>query len=125
MNLVNHIDFLNRAIASQRAARRFQIFLVSGMFCLGVAAIVLGHLLIPENLRENLKWLPTVGGIFPPALAGFPLKDIFARKDKIAALTFLRQEFESLQGSTTSPEDQQVQRLQQRFDQLIDKVLGQ
>ncbi|MFQ5881649.1 MAG: hypothetical protein ACE5I9_04155 [Candidatus Methylomirabilales bacterium] len=124
MDVVNNINFLNQAIASQRTALRFQVCLASGMVGLGLGTIVLGYLLPESVIRDELKWLPMLGGIFPPALSSFPLKEIFSRKDKIAALNFLRQEFEGLQGSATPADAQQVERLQERFDQLIDKVLG-
>ncbi|MBI3078709.1 MAG: hypothetical protein HYY85_17265 [Deltaproteobacteria bacterium] len=124
MNLVSNIDFLNQAIASQRAALRFHVGLASGVVVLGLGAIVLVHLLAGSVIPDNLKWLLTLGGTFFSTLSGLPLKDIISRKDKVAALIFLRQEFERLQGSAAPADAQQFERLEQRFWQFVDKNLG-
>jgi hypothetical protein len=124
MNSISHIDFLNRAITGQRVALRFQVGIASGVVCLGLGVIVLAHLLSGKVLPENLKWLLTLGGTLFSTLSSFPLKDIFSRRDRVAALTFLRQEFERVQGSGMSADSQQVQQLEQRFWQFVDKTLG-
>jgi len=124
MNLVSSIAFLNEAVARQRAAVRFHMALASGVVVLGVGAFVVTLFATGSVIPDNLKWLPQLGGAFVATLSGFPVKEIFARKDKIAALMLLRQEFERLQAGPTPTEAQEIERVQQRFWQFVDKSLG-
>jgi hypothetical protein len=118
------IDFLQQALLNQQTTLRFQVWLAFGLVGLGLGAITLGYFLAGSVIPDNLKWIPVLGGFFPPALTGFPLKEISNRRDKIAALNFLKGEFEGLQGSTVPVDTQHVERLQQQLNQFIDKLLG-
>ncbi len=127
MNVTGNIDFLNRAISNQRAAARFQLLLAGGVFGLGLAWVVMSHILphlLPgSEILDDLRWPQTLGGAFVSTLPGFRLKDIFSTKDKVAALTFLLQEFQRLQKSTTPADLEQLNRLEHRFWQFVDKNL--
>jgi len=123
MNLANHIDFLDRAIVSQRAALRFHLGLACGVVLFGLVAIVVVHLLAGTAIPDNLKWLLTLGGTFFSTLSSFPVKEIFSRRDKVAAIEFLLREFKSLH-EKDAPDAQEIERLQSRFWQFIDKNLG-
>lgn len=124
MDVVSSIRFLDDAIDSQRTALRFHLILATGVIIAGLCAIVLTHLLTGSVIPENLKWLLTLGGGFLSTLSSFPLRDIFSRRDKVHALVFLRQELQRLQDAATPADPQQLERLQQRFWQFIDKCLG-
>jgi hypothetical protein len=123
MNLANHIDFLDRAIVSQRTAVRFHLCLACGVLLFGVMAIVVVHLLAGTVIPENLKWLLTLGGTFFSTLSSFPVKEIFSRRDKAAAIEFLLRELQQL-SAQHAPEAEEVEKLQARFWQFIDKSLG-
>jgi hypothetical protein len=81
------------------------------------------HLLAGTVIPENIKWLLTLGGTFFSTLSSFPLKEIFSRRDKAAAIEFLLQEFKKLSGQN-APSVEEVEKLQARFWQFIDKSLG-
>ena len=121
--VASHINFLGQAIASQRAALRFHLVLASGVIILGLATILIAQKQASSLVPENFKWLLQLGGGFVSTLSTFPLKEIFSRRDRIAALSFLEQEFTRLTAAPV-PDNQQMERLEQRFWQFIDKGLG-
>lgn len=123
MDLANQIDFLQRAIKSQRTALRFHLCLACGVILFGLVAIVVVHLLSGTAIPENLKWLLTLGGTFFSTLSSFPVKEIFSRKDKVSAIEFLLREFKNFQEKDT-PGAQEIEQLQARFWQFIDKSMG-
>lgn len=124
VNVVSNIEFLNQTIASQRAALGFHVALAGGVVGLGVMAIVMIHLFAGSVISETYKVMLQLGAGFASTLSTFPLKEIFNKRDKITALIFLRREFERLQWSATLADAEQVERLEQRFWQFIDKNLG-
>ena len=123
MDFANHIDFLQRAIKSQRAALRFHLCLAWGVILFGLAAIVVVHLLAGTTIPDNLKWLLTLGGTFFSTLSSFPVKEIFSRKDKVTAIEFLVGEFKNLQ-EQDAPAAQEIEKLEAHFWQFIDKSMG-
>jgi len=124
MSLLSNIDFLDKTIATQRSTLRFHLGWAFGVVGLGVGAIALVQRAPGSAIPENLKWLLTIGGGFISSLSSFPLKEIFSRRDKITALVFLRHELARLQASATPVDAPEIQRLEQRFWQFIDKSLG-
>lgn len=119
-----NITFLEQVLANQRATLRLQIGWSVGLVTLGLLAMVLGHYVLGPSLPGQFTWVPVVAGLFPPALSAFPLKDIGVKRDKISALLLLIGEFERLRQDTTAPSAERIVKLQQRFDQLVDRVLG-
>lgn len=90
----------------------------------GLIAMVLGHFALGPVLPGQLNWIPMVAGLLPPALSAFPLKDIGVKRDKISALSLLITEFRRVQDGAGPMDTDRVAKLQQRFDQLVDRVLG-
>lgn len=119
-----NIEFLEQVLANQRATLRLQIGWSIGLVALGLVAMVVGHFALSPNLPGQFNWVPLVAGLFPPALSAFPLKDIGIKRDKISALTLLIGEFKSVGDATESANAERLGKLQQRFDQLVDRVLG-
>jgi hypothetical protein len=119
-----NIEFLEQVLANQRATLRLMIGWSVGLVTLGVLAMTVGHRFLGPALPAQFNWVPMVAGLLPPALSTFPLKDIGLKRDKISALVLLIREFESLREGSDRPNTDRAARLQQRFDQLVDRVLG-
>lgn len=119
-----NIAFLEQVLTNQRATLRLQIGWSIGLIVLGLLAMVVGHLVLSPALPGQFNWIPLVAGLFPPALSAFPLKDIAVKRDKICALRLLIGEFERIRQGTGAPDAERAIKLQQRFDQLVDRVLG-
>jgi hypothetical protein len=123
MDLTRHIEFLNQAIANQEASQRFQVSWALGVIGLGLGGIALVHFLAGTVIPDNLKWLLTLGSAFVSTLPGFPLI-LGTRRDKIAALIFLRQQCMHLQAIGTGSDPKEVDRIEQLFWQFVGKTLG-
>lgn len=121
MDLRKKIDLLERAISIEERAIRAQQILSVVVACIGVFAAVLVHLLAGPTVSENSKWILSLCGTFISGGAGFPLKDIFGKRNKIAALTYLREEYEVLQDSSASTDRLQIEELEKRFWTFFDK----
>lgn len=119
-----NIAFLEQVLTNQRATLRLQIGWSIGLIALGLLAMVVGHFVLSPALPGQFNWIPLVAGLFPPALSAFPLKDIGVKRDKISALRLLIGEFERIRQGTGTPDAERAVKLQQRFDQLVDRVLG-
>ena len=130
MDVPGMIQFLNQAIASERAGLRFQIYLICALVGTGLGAIVFTvviSLLVPQwkwASTTEWKWSSTLGGLFLPTLSGLPLKDISGRKDRIRALLFIKYGFERVHSDPGHVEAAELGRLEERFWQLIDISLG-
>jgi hypothetical protein len=123
VDLAAHVRFLDQAIATQQATRRFQACWAVGLVVLGVAIVVAAQLLSGQVIPETFKWLLTFGGGFVSTIPGLPL--VFStRKERIAALTFLRDEIRRVQSAATPVDPKQAERLQELFWQFIGKSLG-
>ena len=119
-----NIEFLEQVLGNQRATVRLQIGWSIGLVALGLIAMVVGHFAVGPSLPGQFNWIPLVAGLFPPALSAFPLKDIAIKRDKISALALLIGEFKSVRDAPESAGVERLGKLQQRFDQLVDRVLG-
>ena len=124
MNLIRIIDFIKQIISKQRTALRFHVCLVCFVIALGGVIIAVVHILAGSVIPENLKWLLTMGGTFIASIGSIPTKDIFSRRDRIATLGFLKEEFEIVQANPKQPDTDYLNQLVQRFWQLVDKLLG-
>ena len=85
-------DFLDQAIAGQRAALRFYLGATAVLLMLAALSALFGFWMIESlaSLPSSLKWGGPVTGGFIAALSGIPSKEIFQRRDKLAALELLR-----------------------------------
>ena len=119
MGATSEIEFLDQAIANQQSAMRF---------CLGlsVGAIVVAPVVafIPDHLGS--VDVPAVakllGGLLTASASGFPLREIYARRDTVTALRFLRSQFQQAHGGAGNGGE--VEKLRQRLWQLVDRKLG-
>jgi hypothetical protein len=119
------IDYLKECVAIQQKWLRAQLCLTCIVIALGVAMIVLANLLSASVIQEsNQKLFLTLGGAFISSTATIPLKDVFSRRDKIAALIFLQRQYETLEEEGNAVDAQYVEELDKRFWELIGKTLG-
>ena len=86
-----YLRFLDAAIAQQKNAIRFYTVHSAAVVVLGLLTIVFA-LSVGESYREFLA----TGGAFLSALAGYPVKQILDRKQRLNGLDFLRAEVDSL-----------------------------
>jgi hypothetical protein len=122
MRLDNRILLVNRIIHNQRSGLRFQLGLASAVVCLGLVLIALSQLLAGRMVSEDLKWLLTLGGTFLSSLSSFPIKEIFAKRDRLSLLEYLLSEFSELDILLAKGRDEELVSEQQRLDELLDKV---
>ena len=87
--------YLARAAESQRHAQRFHAVLVLLAITLGLWMLVQPRLFFGQQYAALSDCLKFAGGVFFPLLSGFPIREIYARKDKIDALTELSAELNS------------------------------
>lgn len=118
MTIAAKIGFLDGAIASQRGTQRLQRLLSAALMVLGVVVVILA--LAGINLAPEIKSGQTLGGLLLSASSSIPI--LSSRRDKIAALRFLRTQYASLADHPGEPGE--LQKLDQHFDQLLDKHLG-
>ena len=110
--------FLQRAISSHRQLRRLQLALALAVLLLGVACIVVLQWFGGALVTDNVKQLGSLGGGFVATLSSFPLKQLYDRGFKIAALELLLAGFQRMVGGRVSAEE--ATGLQQRFDKIWD-----
>ena len=121
MDYLRTIDLLEKNIVTERSAVRTQTILAGGVVCAGLIAAGLVHFASGPTLAENYKWMLTIAGTLISSAAGFPLKDIYNKRNKIIALTYLRDEFETLQGGGVTIEQTQAEELIKRFWNIFEK----
>jgi hypothetical protein len=119
MDAGNIRAFLDEALDRQRDAIRLQTGYAAAIVTIGVAVVVLVHLLTSFAATESLKWLVTVGGGFISTLSGFPVQQIIAARDRTAALQLLKR-----LAAAADPQQPLDAQLEQRFWKLFDKALG-
>lgn len=124
MRLDNRILLVNRIIHNQRSGLRFQLGLASAVVCLGLVLIALSQLLAGRMVPEDLKWLLTIGGTFFSSLSSFPIKEIFAKRDRLSLLEYLLSEFSDLETLLAKGRDEELVSEQHRLDELLKVSLG-
>jgi hypothetical protein len=122
VRLDNRIIYVNEIIHNQRSGLRFQLWLASTVVSLGFVLIMLAQLLAGRVVSEDLKWLLTLGGTFFSSLSSLPIKEIFAKRDRISLLEYLLREFNALDSLLAEGRDQEVTTEQHRLDDLLSKV---
>jgi hypothetical protein len=61
-------------------------------------------------------------GLLTASASGFPLREIYTRRDTMTALRFLRSQFQ--QSQAAAGDSVEVEKLRQRLWQLVDRKLG-
>jgi hypothetical protein len=112
------IRFIQSAIRSHQQLRRLQLGLALVVLLLGVACVVVLHWFGAALVPDNIKQLGTLGGGFLATLSSFPLKQLYDRGFKIAALELLLAGYRRMDGGQVPPEE--AAGLQQRFDKIWD-----
>src|SRR5437870_9371777 len=103
MELAAKIEFLKRAIASQRTTLRLQTALAGVLFTLGIAVVVLAFVKPGLVLAESLKNGQTLGGAVV-VISGF-VPIFTSRRDKIVALRYLLDGYEQQQRGGLHPDE--------------------
>lgn len=119
------IGFLEKAIYAQRSALRFYLWGTFIVLALALVSAFVGYAFAGSIafLPESLKWGGPVTGGFIAALSSIPSKEIFSRRDKIAALELLHEQLETLSlGPAANAAE--LEKLQQRVWQYVEKALG-
>jgi hypothetical protein len=116
------IVFLQNTIRSQQQLRRLQLALAIVVVLLGATCVVVLQWFSEGIVADNIKQLGSLGGGFLATLSSFPLKQLYDRGSKIAALEFLLAGFRRLAGGQISTEE--AVGLQQRFEKILDVGLA-
>ena len=122
MDVTSEVNFINKAIVNQKLALKFHLSLAIGVICLGLIIFALTQILSGGIVQEN-KWVITIGAGFISTLSGFPFKEIFLRRDKVAALELILGQYEKYK-TMSNPDNNEFEQLQKRFSNMIDKILG-
>jgi len=120
MDLLEYEDVVKTALARQRAAVRTTLWYAIGIFALGVAAIIITHLVPHTLVPDDQRLLMTVGGTFISTLSGLPILQLNKDRDRIGALEILDRVLDRASASQ-SPLDV---RLEERIWKTLDRSLG-
>lgn len=123
MDLRRRISLLERAIGTEQRAIRSQKILALAVAATGLIAAALVQIFSGPALSDQYKWILSLSATFISTGAGFPLKDIYAKRNKITVLTFLLEEYEAWQGNPGAAEAKHAEELEKRFWQFFDKSL--
>ena len=116
------IQFLEGTLRSHRQLRRLQLALAIVVLLLGVSCVVALQWFSNGLVMDNVKQLGSLGGGFLATLSSFPLKQLYDRGFKIAALELLLAGFQRIASGQVSNEE--AAGLQQRFDKIWDVGLA-
>ena len=119
MSAASEIEFLDQAIAIQQSAVRIYLGLSVGAIM--VAPVVA---FIPDHLGsvDVPGVAKLMGGLLTASASGFPIREIYTRRDTMTALRFLRSQFQQSQAATGNSAE--FEKLRQRLWQLVDRKLG-
>ena len=115
------VALLEKAIGSQRQLQRLQLVLAIAIVGLGILCILVSQWFSVVVVPEAAKELGSLGGGFIATLSTFPLKQLYDRRFKIAALEYLLAGWRRIASGDASAEE--TAGLQQRFDKILDAGL--
>lgn len=115
-------SFLSRLIDNQRSAVRYYRAFAIAIFALGIGVIVLALAWPGQPVGERIKTLLTLGGGVISTLSTFQLKEIWNRKDKIAALEAVRAHVGKLKEGAVDQTERT--RAEEFLSQLVGKIMG-
>jgi hypothetical protein len=94
---MNYIPLLKKQITAQeQAIRNFKLWVFSVLFA-GLVLIIFSLIFPGEN---SLDWFKFGSGIFTGSIAGFPLSQIFTRRERIVTFTEIIVCFEECEGKS-------------------------
>ena len=100
--------YLLRAVASQKSAIRFQLVLAVSVIVLGAFLLITSRFIVRETNSKGFEWMTTIGAGFFSLLSGFPIKEIFQRRDRLDALRVVAEQLESSDASDVAIAEQYV-----------------
>jgi hypothetical protein len=121
MNSFGHVEFLDEAIRTQLASLRWEVCLAITVVMIGVGLFVVGQ--IWPSL-QGLEGILALGGSLVGTVAALPIKDVFARRDRLTALRYLRREYEKMQREPGPRNAEAAHRLDETFRRVVEKALG-
>ena len=119
--LQRKIKLLERATLISRGEIRTSFVIAFVVFVAGIVGALFVHKLAPAELG-TAKFALTVCTGFGSFLSGFPIKDVFSKRLRIEALSYLISEYEDFQ-SAPSADQQRMSEIEKRFWGLIDKTV--
>jgi uncharacterized membrane protein len=118
MDMPTKIEFLKNAIARQENTLRLQTTLAVLLFTAGFIVVVLGFVSPGLILAQSLKTGQKLGGSLVAASGFIPI--FFSRRDRVVALRTLLHSYQHQQVGGLRVDT----KLDQYFDQYLEKVLG-
>ena len=119
MDIAQQIEYLNKMCINQKNAVRTYLAVALGLFIIGILVALFGHIF---GLND-IKWLLTGGGTFFSSLSGVPVREIFLKKDKIASVELLLNQFKLFQ-NLKNQDNEQLSQLQTLFMNYWKKNIG-
>lgn len=122
MELRQKITLLEQTAAIEQGAIRTSFVIAVIVFAAGLIGAVLVHKLAPAEMG-TAKLALTVCTGFGSFFSGIPIKDVASKRVKIAALSYLKSEYEYFQAHPGTQDDQRISDIEKRFWNFFDKNL--
>ena len=117
MELSGKIQLLEQAVVSEKGLIRFSLLLAILVLFFSVGGAVVVNKLTPDSVKLPL----TISTALVSFASGFPLKDLYSRKNKIVFLNFLKTQYQQIQNNPSLSDELQMTELEKRFWTLCDK----
>lgn len=115
MNEQGKVETLDKLIGNERGAIKWSLISAIGLFAIGVIISIIVYRLSDRSSDSLSNAIKAIPALFTAFLAGFPIKEYFAKKNRITSCEFLRIAYKS------PPVPQETDK---RFWTLVDKSLG-
>jgi hypothetical protein len=122
MELSQKITLLGEAVSIEQGAIRTSYRIAFVVFVAGLIGAILVHKLAPAEMG-TAKLALTVCTGFGSFFSGIPVKDVASKRVKIAALSYLKTEYEYFQAHAAANDEQHISDIEKRFWNFFDKNL--
>jgi hypothetical protein len=122
MELRQKITLLEEAVSSERSEIRVNYINSFVVFIAGLIGAIVVHKLAPAEMG-TAKLALTICTGFSSLFSGLPIKDVATKRVKIAALSYLKNEYEYFQEHATAIDEQRISETEKRFWKFFDKNL--
>ena len=116
------ISLLQRAQLISRGEIRTSWMIAVAVFVAGLIGALLVNRFAPAELG-TAKFALTVCTGFGSFLSGIPIKDVYIKRLRIEALSFLISEYQDAETSPSVADEQRFSEIDKRFWGLIDKTV--
>jgi hypothetical protein len=116
------ITLLQRAALISRGEIRTSVIIAAAVFVAGLVGALLVNRFAPADLGTSKLALTVCTG-FGSFLSGIPIKDVFSKRLRIEALSFLISEYQYVETSPATADPQRLSEIEKRFWGLIDKTV--